>query len=375
MIIYLGVDPITGKKRQRWYTVKGNKRDAEKELTRILRELDTGQHVEPSKMSLAAYLEKWLQDCAYPTVAAKTYERYVEIVRKSIIPALGGIRLDQVKPLDIQHFYSEQLASGRKDGSGGLAPRTVLHYHRILREALQQAVKWQLIARNPCDSVEPPRPRHTEMRVFTEKQVLALLEFCRGHKYYLPILLAVTTGLRRGEILALKWSDLDLDNRTLAVMRSLQETHEGVNIKDTKTAKARRLVVLPDMVTDALAEHKEAQDKLKAMMGEAYQDHDLICSQSDGNPIIPMNLTQGFGFLLEKAGLPHIRFHDLRHTHATILLSQNVHPKVVSGRLGHSTVGITLDTYSHVLPSMQEEAAQKFNDALKAVSEEKRLAS
>ncbi len=365
----MGVNPVTGKKKQKWYTVKGNRRDAQKELTRLLRDIDTGEYSDPANLTLGAYLEKWLSDYARPTVSEKTYERYAEIIHNDIIPNLGHLLLGKIRPLDIQHYYSGALVSGRKDGKGGLSPRTVLHYHRILREALQQAVKWQLIGRNPSDSVEPPRPRHMEMKVLDNTQVITLLESTKGHRFYLPVLLAVCTGLRRGEILALKWSDIDFGKSALMVKRSLQETKTGIAFKDTKTARSRRTVSLSQLELDALMLEKKKQDELKEILGAVYQNNELVCAQDDGRPIIPRCLTAAFEHLLVKAGLPKIRFHDLRHTHATILLSQNVHPKVVSERLGHSTVGITLDTYSHVLPNMQEEAARKFHDALQAASE------
>jgi integrase len=357
-----------GGRRQKWHTVHGSKKDAERELARLVHDLNTGEYVEPSRMTVGAYLERWLADYARSSVSGKTFERYEEIVRTSLIPGLGHILMAKLQPLQIQAFYSESLQNGRKDGRGGLSAQTVIHYHRVLRKALHDAVRWQLVARNPADSVEPPRPVRREMKVLDGDQVARLLEAAQDSWHYIPILLAVATGLRRGEILALRWEDIDLGEGILAVRRSLEQTRQGLSFKEPKTAKGRRTVVLPGMAVDELRRHQEEQVVAKLLLGPGYHDQGLVCAEDDGRPIIPDHVTRDFPVLVRKAGLPPIRFHDLRHTHATMLLREGIHPKVVSERLGHSTIGITLDTYSHVLPSMQEEAARRLDIALRAAS-------
>lgn len=364
--IYVGRDD-RGRPKYKWHTVRGGKRQAEDECARLLNQLTTGEYVEPTRTTVGDYLERWLNDYARTNVAGKTFERYAEIIQKHLIPALGHHRLAKVQPLHIQAYYSLALQSGRKDGKGGLSAQTVLHHHRILKDALKQAVRWRLLARNPADAVEPPRPTDREMQVLDETQTALLLKHAQKKGLYIPILLAVTTGLRRGEILAARWGDLDLEAGTLAVCQSLEHTKAGgLVFKQPKTRRSRRVVALPTFVTEALRRHRAAQARLRLQAGSAYADHDLICPRWDGNPRTPGAVTRSFTKLIAELSVPRVRFHDLRHSHATQLLRQEVHPKIVSERLGHSTVGITLDTYSHVIPGMQEEAAKRIDTALRA---------
>jgi integrase len=372
IILDIGRDPETGKRRQKWHTFHGTKRDAQREMRSLLNDLDAGAYVEPDKMLVKKYLERWLASYAKAQVSPKTFERYAEIVRCHLIPALGGLKLAALRPLQIQAYYASAVESGRRPRRGkvvvvprGLSARTVLHHHRVLREALHQAVKWQMLARNPADSVEPPRPITTEMRALDEMETVRLIEASACGRLYLPILLAATTGLRRGEVLAVRWRDIDLEAGTLAVRQSLEQTKEGLSFKEPKTQKGRRVIALPQLAIDALRRHKAEQAKIRLMLGPGYQANDLVCCQPDGRPFKPGNITNSFAELIECLKIPRLRFHDLRHGHATLLLRQGIHPKVVSERLGHSTVGITLDVYSHVLPGMQEEAARKVDAALR----------
>ena len=366
IVLDLGRD-ATGKRRQKWHTVRGTADDAERELVRLLNAMNIGEYVEPARMTVGEYLDRWLKDYAQTNVAAKTYERYAQVVRLHLKPGIGHHRLPKLQPLHIQAMYSKQMQGGRKDKKkGGLSAQTVLHHHRILREALQQAVRWQLLARNPADAVEPPRAERREMQVLDEAETAVLLDKAAGSRLYLPILLAVTTGLRRGEILALRWQDVNLDAATLAVRRSLEQTTAGLKFKQPKTQKGRRVVALPPITVEALRRHKADQAKVKLFLGPAYKDQGLICGRVHGTPVGPNEITAEFAALIRGSKLPQIRFHDLRHSHATQLLRQGIHPKIVSERLGHSTVGITLDVYSHVLPDMQEEAARKIDLALRA---------
>jgi integrase len=370
IVLDIGRDE-NGKRRQKWHSVRGIKKEAEAEMSRLLNEMNTGAYVEPARMSVRDYLDKWLADYAKHNVAGKTYERYDEIVRNYLAPELGSTMLPKLKPLHIQSFYSKLLASGRRDGKGGLSAQTVLHCHRVLNAALKQAVRWQLLARNPAEAVQPPRPERTEMRALDEAETATLLRLLSGTRLYPPVLLAATTGLRRGEILALRWEDLDFEKRTLRVAQSLEQTKDGLRFKAPKTHRSRRLLALPAIAADALKAHKVAQAKERLALGRLYQDHGLVCPRQDGTPWPPDMLSTAFAaFVARSDALPHVRFHDLRHTHATQLLRAGVHPKVVSERLGHSAIGITLDTYSHVLPGMQEDAVSLVDAALRrAVAE------
>ncbi len=365
IVLDIGYDH-RGKRRQKWHTVRGARRDAQRELTRLIRELDTGAYVEPAKLTVGELLEQWLTAHAKQNVSAKSYERYAEITCRHLIPALGAHQLAQLRPLHIQGYYGQALLNGRLRGKGGLAPQTVLHHHRLLKQALKQAVKWQLLARNPADAVDPPRPLHHEMSTLSEPETAALLKAAAGSPIRLPILLAVATGMRRGEILALRWGDVDLEKGYLSVRQSLELTRAGFNFKQPKTAKGRRLIALPALLCEALQEHRRQQAQERLRLGPVYENLDLVCARADGRVWHPQSFSKEFKRVMGSVEIRRVRFHDLRHSHASHLLRQGVHPKVVSERLGHATVAITLDRYSHVLPGLQEDAALKIDRVLRA---------
>ena len=356
-----------GKRRQKAVTVRGSKREAQAELSRILAEIDTGGFVDAGNITVAEYYERWLGHVATKT-SAKTHERYEEIFRLGIAPKLGSIKLSSLRPIHIQTLYSEALKSGKaRRTGGGLSARTVLHYHRILSQGLKQAVKWQLLARNPADAVEPPRPEQREMLVLDGDQIAQLIDAVTGTTLYMPTLLAVTTGMRRGEILALRWSNIDLDRGMLSVTQTLEKSRKGgLNFKQPKTKRSRRNITLPPIATRALRKHRVESAKISLSLGCGWNENGLVCARLDGSPINPNTLTSGFASLVRRTDIPKVTFHGLRHTHATQLFKEGVHPKIVQERLGHSTIAVTLDLYSHVVPGMQEDAAMKVDRALRA---------
>ena len=363
----LGKDPTTGRRRRRFLPVRGTKRDAERALAEALHQRDTGIDVSPGKLTVADYLRRWLRDYAAQSVAASTLERYTGIVEHHLIPALGSLRLRDLRPAHIQATYGRALAAGgRVDGAaGGLSPRTVLHHHRLLREALGHAVRWQLIARNPADAVTAPRPGRAEMRVLDSEQAGQLLEVAAGTPYYALIYLALATGARVGELLGLRWQDIDLDRRTLHITRSARRfAGQGVIFQETKTHRSRRPVALSPEMVALLREHRRSQAEQRLAVGPAYSDRGLVFASPTGQPVDGSNLRRAFRRILSDAGLPRLRFHDLRHTAATLMLRSGAHPKVVSERLGHATVSLTLDTYSHVLPDLQRDAAEALDGIL-----------
>ncbi|MEO6025580.1 MAG: site-specific integrase [Candidatus Binatia bacterium] len=323
-----------------------------------------GNYVAAGRLTVAEFLKKWLADYAKQTVAARTSERYAELLRLHVVPTLGQHQLSKLEPLHIQHLYSTLLESGRRDGKGGLSPQTVVHCHRVLRKALKHAVKWQLLIRNPAEAVDPPRVDHREMTTLDEEEVAGLFEAVRGTRLELPVVLAVSTGLRRGELLALRWRDVDLEKATLAVRQSIEQTKNGLAFKEPKTRRGRRVVALPNVTVEALRRHRTDQAKRRLSLGSAYKDQGLVLTRLDGRPMDPAETSKAFARVIARNGLRRHSLHSLRHTHATLLLRANVHPKVVSERLGHATIGITLDTYSHVLPDMQEAAAKKLDGVL-----------
>lgn len=306
------------------------------------------------EQTLSEYLTTWLADYAKPNVTGKTYERYERIVDHNIRPHLGDVRLCDLKPLQIQSFYTLLLREGRKKG-GGLSPLTVQHVHRLLRKALHQAVRWEILDRNPADGADSPRVPRKEMHALDRDGLSRLLTLLHGHKLRLPVLIAATTGMRRGEICALRWSDCDLEAGTLRVARSLQQTRAGLEFKEPKSLRGRRNIALAQATVDALKAQRATRDT---------GDDGLVVCRPDGTPYPPDQLSAEFHTFARRHGFA-IRFHDLRHTHASNLLRDGVPVNVVSQRLGHAEPAITLNVYSHVLPGMQEEAAAKI-DAMMA---------
>jgi integrase len=331
-------DPQTGKRKRRWHSFAGTKRQAQVECARLLIETKNGTSVDPYRMTVAGFLERWIEHMQ-GQVSPRSHERYAELCRKNIVPLLGGLALTKLQPAHISQAYAKALASGRRDGCGGLSARTVTHIHRVLREALQQAVRWQMLARNPADAVKPPKVERQQMRVLDADGAIDLIEAARGTSLFVPILLGVRCGVRRGEVVALRWRNVDLDRGQISVVASAEQTDQGVREKETKSGKGRT-IVLSD--TD---------------------DHHVV-AREDGQSLQPRSLTHAFVKFARRHGV-QIRLHDLRHSHATHMLAAGVHPKIAQERLGHSSVGITLDLYSHVLPGMQAEAVSKVDAALR----------
>jgi len=358
--IETGTDPVSGSRLRRSVQVYGTRNDAENERTALLHAVQTGTYVDPTRETVAEFLERWLRDYARASVGRRTYERYEEIVRLHVVPALGRLRLTDVRPAHI-------LTAEREWREQGLSPYTVLKHHRLVREALQHAVRWQLLVVNPADAVTPPRPERREMLALDRDQAAALLEAAAGNEFEVTILTALYSGLRVGELLGLRWRDVDLVNGQLRVQQAAQPVKGGgVAYAPPKTHRSRRAVSVPTPVSEALQRHRTTQTRARLAAGPAWQDGDLIFAGPLGGPMSRTRLRFAFQRLLAEAGLPRIRLHDLRHTMATLMLAQGEHPKIVSERLGHATVGITLDTYSHVLPGLQAAAADRLAVALGA---------
>jgi integrase len=309
-------------------------------------------------------MNQWFEDYVKLKLAPKTVQGYKYIIEKHINPSLGHILIQKLQPIQIQQCYSQKLENGRVDNKGGLSTKSVIHIHRVLRKALYNAEKMQLIQRNVADFVELPKLKKFKSGVYDENQVKSLLKVAKENDMYLPILLAVSIGLRLGEVFGLQWKDIDFKNNTIVIQRSLSLINRKLIFHEPKTEKSNRVIVVSDTIIKELENQQVKQNESKSIMGQAYTDYDLVNCYDDGLPINPSNYTHRFAKLLKRNGLPHIRFHDLRHTNATLMLKQNIPAKVASERLGHSTVGITLDLYSHVLREMQEEAAKKIDSVI-----------
>jgi integrase len=360
-------DPSSGKRKRKWHSldVQG-KRDAQIECARLISEMKGGIYLEPNKTTLAQFLDRWLEHIR-PQVSPRTHERYSEIAKKNLYPALGAVVLTKLQPMQISEAYTKALSCGRRDGKGGLSPSTVRYLHVILKASMKQAVRWQMLARNPVDAVDPPKIERNAMSTYDLAQTADLIDVTRGTRMTITVILAVLCGLRRGEIAALRWRNINLSAGQLAITESAEQTRAGVRYKQPKSGRGRT-VALSVRVVDELRRHRvqQAQELLK--LGIPLTDDTFVVAQSDGCPLQPRTITHQWHLLLSKnKALPRIRFHDLRHAHATHMLSSGVHPKIASERLGHSKVGITMDLYSHVMPGMQEDAAARVDRDLEDV--------
>jgi integrase len=311
-----------------------------------------------SALTVGAYLADWLAHVR-TRVRPTTYDGYEVLIRLHLAPALGAALLSDIRPLDIQHLYGQLLAP---QGKRALASGTVLNAHLVLTQALGQAVRWGLLGANPAAGAQPPRPRRAELHSVDAELAGRILVAAMGSGIELPVALAIGTGMRRGEILALRWSDIDVLRETAYVRRTLQPTADGLAFSEPKTRRSRRAVALPRFLQSFFERRAQSQHEQRKLAAEHWNDLDLLIDDGLGRPLNPDTMSSAWRRLVKRHGFPHVRFHDLRHAHATLMLLKGVHPKIVSERLGHASIGITLDTYSHVLPSMQAEAAEAFDE-------------
>lgn len=351
--VFLGRDE-NGKRRYLSKTIHGNKKDAERFLSATLRDRDLGVRVSEAKATVAEYLERWLMEAARPKVTAKTLEGYRACVQNYINPRIGARQLSKVTGLEVQALYNAMSESG-------LSPRTVQYTGMILKQAIKQAVQWRMLTFNPCDAVKPPKQVTAEMKALDPAQARKFLAVAREDHHAALWELALTTGARPSEYLALKWDDIDWQNGMVRIQRSIDRKPNGEwSFGENKTQRSRRPIKLHGTALDALRRWRETQDAMRREARENWQDHGLIFTAENGSPLDRHNLARrNFRRILNAAGLPKIRLYDLRHTYATLALSAGVPVKVVSEQLGHSGVALTLDTYSHVLPHMQDDAVAK----------------
>jgi integrase len=343
-------------KRIRKVVYGATKAEAQEKLLRLQSAKLDGMLSDSGKLTLDGFLERWLEDTARPTIRVATHASYKGIIDNHISPKIGGIRLDRVTPAHVQGLY----AALEREGASVYVRRLC---HAVLRRSLKQAVKWGMVPRNVCDAVDPPRIAKRDIQPLSGEQVAKLFSAAEGDRLEALYVAAVATGLRLGELFGLQWKDVDLDGGAITVRYTLSEVNGKLTLAEPKTAKSRRRVELPGIAVDALCDHR------KRMLAEGRIGGHVFCNQS-GGPLRRSHFhAQQFKPLLTAAGLPSIRFHDLRHTAATLLLAEGIHPKIVQERLGHSQISITLDTYSHVLPTMQRDAANKLETMFRAGAE------
>ena len=317
-------------------------------------------------MTLGQWLQEWCQSYVAIHTSLRTAESYQSEIRRHLTPALGAIPITKLQPQQIETYYAQALSRGRIDGRGGLAARTIQYHHRILSEALSHAVKMGLLSRNVAEAVDPPRVERKNMATLAPEDVPKFLEAAQRTLYYVLFYTALYTGMRLGELLGLRWCDVDLDMASLSVAQSLYKRCGVCKMVEPKSSRSRRRMALSSSLALLLGRYRTEQQAQRILLGKPLADSGLVFCHPDGKPLDPGVVSHTFAKVLKKAGLPHIRFHDLRHTHATLLLKAGIHSKIVSERLGHANIGITLDTYSHVLPGLQERAAECFDEMLEA---------
>lgn len=340
-------------------TLYGKTRQQAAELLRAaVAQRDKGLLPPGKSGTVGTFLRTWL-DGARPSLKPASWQRYDDAVRLHLTPLLGSVQLAKLTPEQCQAAYAALL-------DRGLSPGTVRRDHATLRRALEMAVRWRRLSVNAAALATPPRPPRREMTALSAEQSRSLLAAAAGKPLEALLTLAVTAGLRQGELCALRWDDVDLEHGTLRVVATVQRVRgRGLVVSEPKTTRSRRRVELGAAAVASLARHRSAQAAERLRAGTMWTDRGLVFTGPTGAHLDKALLTRRFRGLLADAGLPPVRFHDLRHTAATLMLGRGVHPKIVSEMLGHSTVAITLDLYSHVTPTMQREAASAMDALLR----------
>ncbi|MGI8546484.1 MAG: tyrosine-type recombinase/integrase [Gemmatimonadaceae bacterium] len=357
------LDPLTGKRRQRSKVVK-TKKEADRLLAEWLVEIERGIAVDGAKMTVGEYLKYWLETYVKHNTRATTYRGYEVCVRVHLKPVLGSIPLQKLTAAHLQAYYQKAIqqapANGRK---GTLSPRTVRLTHSVIREALQHALEWNMVARNVADATKPPRAVRPKVEVWNAEEAQRFLAVAENDGYSPIWLVALTTGMRQGELCALRWEDIDFKRGVLHIRHTLMTVKGEQALREPKTRSGRRTITLSPVCLAALADHRDRQ-RFQRTNADEWHDRDAVFSASNGEWTDHGNLTRSYNALVRRADVKRIPFHGLRHTHATLLLKEGVNVKVVSERLGHANISITLDTYAHVLPSMQQQAADGIDAAL-----------
>ncbi|USK86177.1 tyrosine-type recombinase/integrase [Peribacillus asahii] len=348
----LGIDPLTGKRKRKKKRGFKTKRDAEKALALIESEVIKGTYFEPSHITFEEHLNEWFK-IKKNTINAQTAEVYQGYMKNRIIPVLGDTQLSKLTPVLLQSYVNNLVEEG-------LASATIRKLRNIIKSSLDHAVNMELLPANPIVKIQLPKGTKKEITVWKVDEIKQFLKVAINHRFYPAFHLAITTGMRRGEILGLRWKDVNLEKGILYVRQTLSRDGKYF-LNGAKTEAGVRSIQLANASIVMLKKQKCIVAKEKLSCGPEYIDHDLVVCTTKGTPVIPSNLKKTYERLIKEADVPLIRFHDLRHTHATMLLAQDVHAKVISERLGHSNIQITLDTYSHILPSMQEEAVNQID--------------
>lgn len=360
IVIDIGRDAF-GKRKQRWFSGFKNKKEAEKQLPRLLIKLEDDELIDNNNITLGNFLDDWLKSKIHKdSLSPTTVDGYRNIIFKHIIPTIGRLKLQDIKPYNLQKYFDIKY--------GILSARTLSNHKRVLSSALIYALDMDLIEKNPLTKVKLPRQKKEETKILNIQECNLLLQKVENNlTLKMPVMLALLLGLRRGETLGLSWDAVDLENKTISVIQNLEYVNGIYYFREPKTLKSKRMISIPESLVDILREHYRWQCEMKIGSKNTWgTEKNLVCTRKkDGKPITPHSLSDMFNKFLKSNGLPHIRFHDLRHTNASLMLASGVSSKVAGNRLGHSKVSITLDLYSHVLESVDREAAEKIDMIIK----------
>jgi integrase len=358
----IGTDPAIGRRLTKYHSFKGTKRDAAAELIRLKASADKGEYVDPSKATLSEFLDRW-ETWAATQVSAKTLERYHELLDHHVRPRIGALRVQKIKPVDLAQLYGT-LQKAKPEGAG-LAPRTVGHVHRLLHRAFGHALKWGVISVNPVAVAEPPRVDRTEIEILAPGQIKTVLGALRGWPLYPVAVLALATGMRRGELVALRWGDIDSDRGKITIARSIEQTNAGLTFKSPKTKAGHRTVSIPPSVVTELRAHwsQQQQRRLALGLGKAAAD-DLVFARPDASAWPPDSLTSAWQKAVITHKLPKVTLHALRHTHVSQLIAAGLDVVTISRRVGHSNPTVTLGLYAHLFGNTDEQAAIAVEAAL-----------
>ena len=353
-VVSVGRDPVTGKRQRKWVSIRGTKRDAERELARLLSEHDRGVSPATGKITVREYLDAWIRDVVTQRNRPRTTQSYASIVRNHLVPALGYILLHKLQPGDVDRMINAIRAKGR-------TANTALHAFTVLRRALRDAERRGLVSRNVCRLVDPPKIEPYRVDPPDMDAVALILTEADTTEFGPVLRFMAYTGIRRGEAVALKWRNVDLDRGVAAIVESAQRlSGQGVVTQPTKSAAGRRGIALDPSTVTMLHQHRARQAARILRLGGIYEDHDLAFAGLLGLPLNPDTLSREFRAVAERTGIRGVRLHDLRHAHATGLIMAGAHPRVVQERLGHSSAAFTLQVYGHVAAGLQAEAADAF---------------
>lgn len=346
-----------------------NKKEAQKELALFISEIETGQALSAKKMRFRDYADFWINNYAIPNLSPKTYERYKSMLKARILPYLGNMYLDKIQPMQLMYLYQElsECTYVRKNVTYKLSAKTVLEHHRLIHSMLQQAMYWQMVPYNAASRVRPPKAKKPHINFYDDVQTIALIKALEGEelKFRVIILLTIFTGLRRGEVLGLEWNDISFKNSSVSVRQASQYVPTiGIYTKDPKTETSNRVISIPESITKLLREYQRKQMEQRLKLGDKWILTNRVFVQFDGKPMHPDTITKWFRQFLEEKNLPHITFHGLRHTHATLLISQGLDVRTVSNRLGHAQTSTTLNIYAHSFARMDREASEKLDNLL-----------